>query len=53
MEKKFYLKPELEILLLETESMIAATGTSSHGDGSDDYIIDTSGKEPVDPDDLG
>ena len=37
MEKKFYLKPELEVMEIETEYMIAAT----IGDGSDEYEIDT------------
>lgn len=50
MEKKFYLKPETDVLLLETEYMIAAT----IGDGqSDDYIYPTDGKDPVNADDLG
>ena len=39
MEKKFYLKPELEVVEIETEFMIAAT----IGDGADEYEIDTDG----------
>jgi len=45
MEKKFYLKPDTEVLEFETEYMIAATieGGGSYGDGSDEYHVITGG----------
>jgi hypothetical protein len=43
MKKKFYLKPELEVLEIETEFILAGT----LGDGSDEYEIDTD-TPPVD-----
>ena len=47
MEKKFYLKPDTEVLEFETEYMIAATieGGGSYGDGSDVYHFITDGSE--------
>ena len=50
MERKFYLKPEVEVLEFETEHMIAATmeGGGTIGDGSDDYHFVTGGDEGSD-----
>ena len=54
MEKKFYLKPDTEVLEFETEYMIAATiaGGGSYGDGSDEYHVITGNDQGSDASEI-
>ena len=54
MEKKLYLKPELEVLEVESEDMIAATiaGGGSYGDGSDEYHVITGNDQGSDASEI-